>query len=135
MKKDWDEPFPNDISNCWRTWTKNLVTLTEIVIPRRLKRRPSLNTQLHVFSDAPKAGFSAVAYLGMKTATGVTVSFVLAKSRVAPTRSFPPEVDTPDLFFRYSNLYRLVRTVAWIRRFMKLPLKEDRLEMVTVLRN
>lgn len=66
MEEHWDDPLPNDI-----------------VSGPRSSRSPLLNTQLHVFSGASEAGFRAVAY---KIGIGVTVSFAIAKSRVAPTR-------------------------------------------------
>ena len=44
------------------------------------------NVQLHVFADASSVGIGAVCYFRMSNADRCFVSFIMSKSRVAPTK-------------------------------------------------
>jgi len=112
LNADWDEPLPNNILARWRKWTNNLAKLAELQIPRCLfgnTTSSSPRVQLHLFSDASEAGFGAVAYLLIRREMKVTVSFVIAKSRVAPIRPLTiPKLELPGAVIA-SRLARMVK--------------------------
>ncbi|XP_032225977.2 uncharacterized protein LOC116608996 [Nematostella vectensis] len=87
---DWDEPLPEDIRPRWEKWRTELPLLENLKFPRCLK--PSnfgtlTSTQVCNFSDACHNGIGQVSYLRMVNEKGeVHVSFLMAKSRVAPLK-------------------------------------------------
>ena len=72
-----------------RKWTDELERINVL----RLSRHQFNNTcasevELHVFCDASEKGFASVLYYRWRTEDGgIEVSIVVAKSRVAPTKS------------------------------------------------
>lgn len=85
---NWDEELPDDLSQRWQQWCKELLQLHEIVIPRWYGTERLQNGQgqvLHVFSDANEKAYGA--YLQGQTAEGETMTrLVMSKSRVAPIK-------------------------------------------------
>lgn len=99
---DWDEIIPTDLAESWRTWRDQLKDLSNHPIPRRLylSETPILKLQLHGFADASSVAYGGVVYLRvMFVDTTVSVSLVVAKSRVAPIKSLtnPNETTIPKL--------------------------------------
>ncbi|XP_056017478.1 uncharacterized protein LOC130053872 [Ostrea edulis] len=86
---DWDEPLSQEFSTRWRDWKESLINLESVVIPRcyaNLVSNQVTRRELHVFSDASSRAIGAVAYLRIFDVNGDHhISFVLGKSRVAPT--------------------------------------------------
>ncbi|XP_032232082.2 uncharacterized protein LOC116614782 isoform X1 [Nematostella vectensis] len=87
---DWDEPLPEDIRPRWEKWRTELPLLENLKFPRCLKP-PNFgtltSTQVCNFSDACHNGIGQVSYLRMVNEKGeVHVSFLMAKSRVAPLK-------------------------------------------------
>ena len=84
----WDDRLPEDLDEIWQRWTDDLRRIHELRLPRHLfNNRRVTAVDLHMFCDASERGFSAVLYYRWKTEDGeVHVSFVGAKSRVAPTK-------------------------------------------------
>lgn len=63
-----------------------LLDLSKITLPRHHGREES-SRQLHVFCDASERAYGSVAYLRCQDASGqVSVSFLMARSKVAPKR-------------------------------------------------
>ncbi len=84
---DWDDPLPDDTSETWKKLFKEIESLKNVVFPRCLQpTEVSGPSELHVFSDASKAAYGAVAYLVWTTPHGPHISLVSAKARVAPLR-------------------------------------------------
>ena len=87
---DWDDPVPEDISARWEKWRTELPLLEKAKIPRCVKPpgfgTPVL-TEVHSFADASESGLGQVSYLRLVNAKNeVHVSFLMAKSRVAPLK-------------------------------------------------
>lgn len=92
-EREWDDPLlPSDLLQAWNTWEGELQHLPQIKLPRCYVT-PELDgtdvgRELHVFCDASEVAYGSVAYLRTEDQQGnVQVSFVLARSRVAPKRS------------------------------------------------
>ena len=83
----WDAVMPEAEKQTLRKFSKHLLKLGEISIPRSLGGFSSLeNVQLHVFADASSVGIGAVCYLRVSNANNCFVSFMMGKSRVAPAK-------------------------------------------------
>ena len=86
-KHEWDEDLPPVILNKWNSWISSFENLPPLNINRSYNRPGAWNrVDLHVFADASERGFGAVGYLRFENDSGVVVSFVMAKSRVAPLK-------------------------------------------------
>ncbi len=84
---DWDDPLPDNTSETWKKLFKEIESLKNVEFPRCLQpTEVSGPSELHVFSDASKAAYGAVAYLVWTTPHGPHISLVSAKARVAPLR-------------------------------------------------
>ena len=84
---DWDDHLPDDTSETWKKLFKEIESLKNVEFPRCLQpTEVSGPSELHVFSDASKAAYGAVAYLVWTTPHGPHISLVSAKARVAPLR-------------------------------------------------
>lgn len=84
--------------------------------------REAESFHLHGFCDASTKAYAAVVYLVKETATSITVSFVVAKTRVAPIQSQTiPRLELLSALL----LSRLITTMAESLKPM-LPLKPPR---------
>ena len=87
---NWDDPIPTDILPLWEKWRTELPLLEKLKFPRCLK--PSefgdpVKTEIHSFSDASDNGIGQISYVRMiNQRNEVHVSFLMAKSRVAPIK-------------------------------------------------
>ena len=81
---DWDDPLSEDMSKTWEKLFKEIESLRFVEFPRCLQPKEAGVSELHVFADASKAAYGAVAYLVWMTPNGPHVSLVSAKARVAP---------------------------------------------------
>lgn len=90
-RRNWDDPnLPPELLAAWVSWEKELPDLANITLPRRYAP-PQLDPadteyNLHVFCDASEQAYGSVAYLLMESAGKVHVTFVMARSCVAPKR-------------------------------------------------
>ena len=86
----WNDPLPTDIKEKWDEWCRDLIASEGVKIPRCYRpiafESSGYDLQLHVFSDASKDGYGAVAYLRYQRNDQIHVAFVIGKSRVAPVR-------------------------------------------------
>lgn len=87
---DWDDPVPEDVLPQWEKWRVNLSKLEKLNFPRCLKPPgfgPPVQCEIHSFSDASDTGIGQVSYLKVTNERKeVHVSFLMAKSRVAPLK-------------------------------------------------
>ncbi|KRX85997.1 hypothetical protein T4E_6911, partial [Trichinella pseudospiralis] len=89
----WDDNLPAEVELQWRVW----------------------KSELHGFGDASEAAYAAVVYLrAVKTPDDVRVSFVTAKSRVAPLK----KLSTPRLELMAALL--CARLVCYVRKELAL---------------
>ncbi|XP_035774267.1 uncharacterized protein LOC118457066 [Anopheles albimanus] len=85
----WDDPIPSELETRWNRWRNGLSLIEDLRIPRCYRLRPRsayLNVQLHIFVDAGRDGYAAVAYLRFSDEKRVEVSLVGAKAKVAPLK-------------------------------------------------
>ena len=86
----WDDLIPTDILPLWEKWRTELPLIEKLKFPRCLK--PSefgdpVKTEIHSFSDASDNGIGQISYVRMiNQRNEVHVSFLMAKSRVAPIK-------------------------------------------------
>ncbi|XP_058128544.1 uncharacterized protein LOC131292823 [Anopheles ziemanni] len=85
----WDVPINEDLDNWWKEWLSGLRYTEKISIPRCYRQYVTidgLKVQLHVFVDAGKDGYAAVAYLRFENNGTTEVSLVGGKAKVAPLK-------------------------------------------------
>ena len=86
----WDDLIPTDILPLWEKWRTELPLIEKLKFPGCLK--PSefgdpVKTEIHSFSDASDNGIGQISYVRMiNQRNEVHVSFLMAKSRVAPIK-------------------------------------------------
>ena len=85
MKIAWDEPLEADLSREWLNIARDMNQLSGISIDRRYTSTDfdSTKAELHTFTDASTKAYGAVTFLSFND----RVSFVMAKSRVAPLKA------------------------------------------------
>ncbi|XP_065917809.1 uncharacterized protein [Dysidea avara] len=81
-KLDWDEPLPDDLKTRWATIATSLQSIQTLPIYRPYLSSDAGCRELHVFVDASKKGYGAVAYICQDGKS----SLIMSKSRVAPIR-------------------------------------------------
>ncbi|XP_036000189.1 uncharacterized protein LOC118564903 [Fundulus heteroclitus] len=91
-RRDWDDPLlPLDVQQLWAQWESELQLLPQVTLPRHYTQAADdasiINRQVHIFCDASEQVYGSVAYLRSEDSKGqVHLSFILARSRVAPRR-------------------------------------------------
>ena len=110
---DWDEPLPDDMRTRWHNLRNDLL-LTFINQVKRFSQNPeTVPMEIHVFVDANKKAYGAVAYI----CHGGQPSLIMSKTRVAPIKELTlPKLDLMDkviqvhysliitAIFRYSSI-------------------------------
>jgi len=82
----WDEVLPEEYRNQVEKWYNDLKAVRDIKIPRCVTDINS-SRQLHTFCDASQDAYAAVSFIRSVDADGmVTVSLLMARSRLAPIR-------------------------------------------------
>ncbi|KFD60347.1 hypothetical protein M514_10986 [Trichuris suis] len=85
-KCDWDDVPSEDILAKWKTWLLNMEGLPSISVPRFIRGSEGPGS-LHVFCDASRSAYGAVAYyLTKENERFAHVSFVMSRAKVAPLR-------------------------------------------------
>ena len=81
----WDERVKGELLDDWLIIWSHLPDITRISIPRLIKPVgiPDI-VYLHVFADASKVAYGAVAYLVTFTNSNSVSHIIFGKSRVAP---------------------------------------------------
>lgn len=82
---DWDEPLSDEDQQRWLEIAKNIQEARSQQIPRLYFPTIGASEQpdrLHIFADASLTAYGAIAFL----CSSNTISFVMAKSRVAPIK-------------------------------------------------
>ena len=67
-------------------WKSTITSISEVSVNRWYGSQRSSHQELHVFADASERAFGAVSYLKVKTDSTISVSFIIAKSRLAPIK-------------------------------------------------
>ncbi|KFD63100.1 hypothetical protein M514_24687, partial [Trichuris suis] len=88
LNTDWDEDLDKKLSQQFQDWSSKISSIRSLLIPRWLSLSSEVaKIELHSFSDASETAFGAVVYLRtISTSATVNVSFLMAKTRIAPRR-------------------------------------------------
>ncbi|XP_018569139.1 uncharacterized protein LOC108909312 [Anoplophora glabripennis] len=87
LRSDWDDPVPDELTNIWLEFYRDLLSINDIQIPRHVICPDYIQIELHGFSDASEAAYGACIYLRSISKGGqIHTSLVCAKSRVAPLK-------------------------------------------------
>ena len=106
MELEWDEYIPEKVAEEVVKWKSNLEELSKVTIPccfkaaaeqdknskpikmpSEMKIESKEKTELHIFCDASKLAYGAVAYLKVYNKKGSKVSFIMGKSCVVPIKT------------------------------------------------
>ena len=97
MKIGWDDQIGETERMQWMRWLADLPKLADVQVERCFKPDSFGDVklvELHLFSDASRVGYSAVAYLRLVDVNGcIHCAFVIAKARLAPIK----EISIPRL--------------------------------------
>ena len=107
----WDDTLEETDKEQWKRWLDDLPKLHQIQVDRCFKPKgfgEVKEVQLHLFSDASRQGYAAVAYLRLKDVTNqVHCVFVMGKARLAPTREISiPRLELTAAAVRLSKIIR-----------------------------
>ena len=58
---DWDYKLPENLKAKWEKWVSKLRQLSNVAVPRCLRRANPENIELHLFSDASNDAFASFA--------------------------------------------------------------------------
>ena len=85
---DWDDELPENLKAKWEKWVSELPQLSNVAVPRCLRRANPENIELHLFSDASNDAFAPVAYLVCQYQDSSPSSCLIAsKCRVSPVKA------------------------------------------------
>jgi len=89
--KQWDSEVTEEVEMKFKQWLDEMaLNINHIKVPRSCNeglQQSSGKFQLHVFGDASKLAYAAVAFLRVDTGAGVKVHLLQAKARVAPVKT------------------------------------------------
>jgi len=86
----WDKEFPVELEKRCKEWFSQLPELSGIQVPRCYRKvgKNVVDTSIHTMVDASQLAYAAVSYVWHEYEDGkVTVRFVAAKGKVAPTKA------------------------------------------------
>ena len=90
LDKDWDDPLSDQNLKLWHRWLEDMPALQKLKVPRCVMPKPSPGDyymEIHHFCDASEVAYGSVAYLRVVSEPNVVhCSFLMSKSRLAPTR-------------------------------------------------
>ena len=83
MKFDWDESLPIDTTTSWINFRQQLPSINQLKIFCYSSQTNS-SQQIHGFCDASEKAYGAVVYLRSQNKKSIKISFLCAKSKIAP---------------------------------------------------
>lgn len=87
-KLDWDTPVPQPILSTWQKINKQLNSLADLQIPRRVLIDNPKYIELHCFCDASQKAYGSCIYIRSLDELGnVEIHLLCAKARVAPIKA------------------------------------------------
>ena len=86
----WDDELPDELRKKCQEWSRELPELSCVEVPRRYRvtRKRVVDTSIHTMTAASQLAYAAVSYVRHEYEDGeITVRFVAAKAKVAPTKA------------------------------------------------
>lgn len=93
----WNAKVEEELREEYDRWKLSVSRLPEARIPRRLVPEPGLPARLVIFSDANLDAYGFVMYVQQELGEKVSVTFALAKARLAPSSSKGAVVTVPRM--------------------------------------
>lgn len=86
---NWDDVIDDTNFETWKSFLGQLQRITEVKIDRcySINFMQAENLQLHVFCDASVEAYSAIAFVRIQVGEKVEIKFIMAKTRVTPTKN------------------------------------------------
>ena len=85
---DWDDKLPENLKVKWKKGVSELPQMSNVAVPRCLRRAYPESIELHLFSDASNEAFASVAYLVCRYQDSSPSSRLIAsKCRVSPVKT------------------------------------------------
>ena len=84
--KGWDQTITSDVQEKWRRWLRELYDLGSLSVPRTYGPNVCRSYQLHVFCDASKEAYAAVAYIRTSQGEQTSTALLISKSRLSPSQ-------------------------------------------------
>ncbi|XP_036346166.1 uncharacterized protein LOC118755440 [Rhagoletis pomonella] len=83
----WDDTVSPTTLDRWQAFMHDYMDINTIRIPRWVHFTQTDDAEIHGFSDASEKAYAATVFLRVKTAERVVVSFLIAKTKVAPVKT------------------------------------------------
>ncbi|XP_076549214.1 uncharacterized protein LOC143306720 [Osmia lignaria lignaria] len=116
---DWDDVLPSSLLSKWHNFYDQLPDLEHISIPRKIYPQIIKTQSLHGFSDASTKAYAAAVYSRSVLCDGtVSISLILAKTRVAPLKT----ISVPRLELCAALL------LARLLKFVRIALNQETIE-------
>nr|CAH7725344.1 unnamed protein product [Callosobruchus chinensis] len=87
-KVNWDESVAIDLHTKWVRWRREILCLNKLEIPRHVRWRGTISSQLHCFCDASQDAYATCIYIRSTNQEGTAmVRLLCAKSKVSPLKT------------------------------------------------
>lgn len=94
---NWDDKIPDATFQAWLKIKDDLANINKIKIPRWIHSKQKSQIQLHGYSDSSMKGYSSVIYARVENQGVVSVTLLVAKTKIVPTSKSKTEVSLPRL--------------------------------------
>ena len=85
--KGWDQAVTEEVQTQWRRWLHELRELGSFSVPRSYGLTTGRPYQIHIFCDASKEAYAAVAYIRTEDQEQiVSTALLISKSRLSPSQ-------------------------------------------------
>lgn len=112
----WDDPVPQEIRKRWFLFKDDISRIESVSVPRKVLLPKASNVELYCFCDASEKAYASVIYLRSANASGIHVSLLTSKTRVAPLRT----ISIPRL--ELCSAVLLVHLLQIVRTSLKVPI-------------
>ncbi|XP_052748143.1 uncharacterized protein LOC128200069 isoform X2 [Galleria mellonella] len=86
-KCSWDDKVPPLIEKIWSEFVQFLPLLNNLKIPRCIKNNSTVNTEIHIFTDASEKAYGTCVYIRSISSEGsIDVRLLVSKNKVAPIK-------------------------------------------------
>ncbi|XP_018401614.1 PREDICTED: uncharacterized protein LOC108778819 [Cyphomyrmex costatus] len=83
----WDDPLRDEEAAAWTSLRDQLPLIEDVRVPRWMHiDSPGVKVEVHGFSDASERAYGAAVYLRALSDEGITISLVMARTKVAPLK-------------------------------------------------
>nr|CAI5838018.1 unnamed protein product [Callosobruchus analis] len=131
-KLNWDESVSIDLHSKWVRWRREILCLNKLELPRHIRWRDTVSSELHCFCDASQDSYATCIYVRSINQQGTIMDIQpenLPETKKVSVVSCSLNVENIINFDRFSSYMRFVRSIAYCFRFChnckKLKIKFD----------